>query len=173
VGYFWGTHIYKGEPMQKVAVKVKKLENFHGELPAYGSQHASGFDLRAQLKASISLLPGQRALVPTGLAFEIPPGFEIQVRPRSGWAAKKGITVVNSPGTVDADYRGEVLVALVNLGQEAMEIIDQDRMAQAVLCPVVQAQFVEVDELSNSDRGAGGFGSTGFGKDSAVPTGNS
>jgi len=150
--------------MQKIAVKVKKLENFQGELPMYGSVHASGCDLKAQLKAPITLQPGERAMIPTGLSFEIPPGFEIQVRPRSGWAAKKGVTVVNSPGTVDADYRGEVLVALINLGQEPMEIVDQDRMAQAVLCPVVQAQFHEVTELSDSERGAGGFGSTGFGQ---------
>ena len=103
-------------------------------------------------------------MVPTGLSFEIPAGYEIQIRPRSGWAAKKGVTVVNSPGTVDADYRGEVLVALVNLGQEALEIQDQDRIAQAVLCPVVQAVFEETEVLSHTERGAGGFGSTGFGK---------
>lgn len=149
--------------MQKVPVKVKRLENFQGELPTYGSVYASGFDLRAQLRAPLRLSPGQRVMVPTGLSFEIPPGFEIQVRPRSGWAAKKGITVVNSPGTVDADYRGEVLVALVHLGEEAMDVVDQDRIAQAVLCPVVQAIFEEAQSLSDSERGAGGFGSTGFG----------
>lgn len=159
--------------MQKIAVKVKKLENFQGELPTYGSTHASGFDLRAQLPCTISIQPGQRALVPTGLSFEIPPGFEIQVRPRSGWAAKKGVTVINSPGTVDADYRGEVMVALVNLGQEPMDILDQDRMAQAVLCPIVQAEFFESVELSSSERGGGGFGSTGFGKENKAPLVNS
>lgn len=148
--------------MEKKRVLVKKLENFKGALPAYETAHASGFDLRAQLASPLTLKPGERAMVPTGLAFEIPPGFEIQVRPRSGWAAKKGVTVVNSPGTVDADYRGEVKVALVNLGQEAMEIVDQDRMAQAVLCPVYQAELVETAELSETGRGAGGFGSTGF-----------
>lgn len=151
--------------MEKIGVKVKKLGNFRGELPAYGSTHASGFDLRAQLPEPLLLKPGQRAMVPTGLSFEIPPGFEIQVRPRSGWAAKKGVTVVNSPGTVDADYRGEVFVPLIHLGDEPMEIVDQDRMAQAVLCPVVQAAFEEVAELGSTDRGAGGFGSTGFGKE--------
>jgi len=148
--------------MENRKVLVKKLENFKGVLPAYESTHASGFDLRAQLDTSLTLKPGERALVPTGLCFEIPPGFEIQVRPRSGWAAKKGITVVNSPGTIDADYRGEVKVALVNLGQESMEIQDQDRMAQAVLCPVYKAELVEVADLSDTLRGAGGFGSTGF-----------
>lgn len=159
--------------MQKVRVKVKKLGNFRGELPAYGSLHASGFDLRAQLGSPLTLKPGQRAMVPTGLSMEIPPGFEIQVRPRSGWAAKKGITVVNSPGTVDADYRGEILVALVHLGEEPLEIQDQDRIAQAVVCPVVQAQFEEVAALGDTERGAGGFGSTGFGKQPASRSDNS
>lgn len=154
--------------MQKIVVKVKRLEHFQGALPEYGSLYASGFDLRAQLRAPLTLKPGQRALVPTALAFEIPPGYEIQVRPRSGWAAKKGVTVVNSPGTVDADYRGEVMVALINLGEEPLEILDQDRMAQAVLCPVLQVQFQEVNQLADTERGAGGFGSTGFG--SAKPS---
>jgi dUTP pyrophosphatase len=104
---------------------------------------------------------------------EIPPGYEIQVRPRSGWAAKKGVTVVNSPGTVDADYRGEILVALVNLGEEPLEIVDQDRIAQAVLCPVVQAEFEETAELGETARGAGGFGSTGFGSGKPLPSANS
>ncbi|MGZ3705886.1 MAG: dUTP diphosphatase, partial [Bdellovibrionota bacterium] len=96
------------------------------------------------------------------------PGYEIQVRPRSGWAAKKGVTVVNTPGTVDADYRGEVLVALVHLGEEPLEIQDQDRIAQGVLCPVVQVVFEEVGSLSETERGAGGFGSTGFGKGNPI-----
>ena len=148
--------------MQSKKVLVQRLPHFKGALPAYESAHASGFDLRAQLTQPLLLKPGERALVPTGLALEIPPGFEIQVRPRSGWAAKKGITVVNSPGTVDADYRGEVKVALINLGQEPLEIQDQDRMAQAVLCPVFQAELVDSTELSSTARGAGGFGSTGF-----------
>jgi dUTP pyrophosphatase len=159
--------------MQQINVKVKKLENFRGELPGYGSLHASGFDLRAQLRAPLLLKPGSRALVPTGLAMEIPPGYEIQVRPRSGWAAKKGVTVVNSPGTVDADYRGEVLVALINLGNEPLEIVDQDRVAQAVLCPVLQARFEEVTSLGDTERGAGGFGSTGFGRPNPTSAGNS
>jgi dUTP pyrophosphatase len=159
--------------MQKIRVKVKKLENFRGELPAYGSEHASGFDLRAQLRSPLTLKPGGRAMVPTGLAVEIPPGYEIQVRPRSGWAAKKGVTVVNSPGTVDADYRGEVLVALINLGEEPLEIMDQDRMAQAVLCPVLQADFELVGSLGDTERGTGGFGSTGFGRETPVTAGNS
>ncbi len=144
------------------AVRVLRLPHFRGELPTYETPHASGFDVRAQLDSPLVLGPGARALVPTGLAFAIPLGFEIQVRPRSGWASKKGITVVNSPGTIDADYRGEVKVALVNLGSEPMEIQDQDRVAQLVLCPVVQARLEDVQELPPSDRGVGGFGSTGF-----------
>ena len=148
--------------MEKKRVLVKKLEHFKGELPVYETLHASGFDVKAQLNASLVLKPGERLLVPTGLSMEIPPGFEIQIRPRSGWAAKKGVTVVNTPGTIDADYRGEIKIALVNLGQETHEIHDQDRVAQAVLCPVWQAELVEVAELSSTDRGAGGFGSTGF-----------
>lgn len=148
--------------MEKIKVRVKKLENFKGELPAYETTHASGFDLRAQLPEPVRLAPGGRVLIPTGLAFEIPPGFEIQIRPRSGWASKKGISVVNTPGTIDADYRGEVKIALIHLGQEAMEIVDQDRVAQAVLCPVVQADLVVSEELNETSRGAGGFGSTGL-----------
>ena len=153
--------------MQKIDVKVRKLDHFQGELPVYEISAASGFDLRAQLGTDQSLMlrPGERILVPTGLSLEIPPGYEIQIRPRSGWAAKKGVTVVNSPGTIDADYRGEVKIALIHLGQEELEIKDQDRVAQAVLCPVFQAVLNEATELSTTIRGAGGFGSTGFHKE--------
>lgn len=147
--------------MKTVAVKIKKLENFRGDLPAYQSAGASGFDVRAQMPSSMVLKPGERALVPTGLSFEIPLGYEIQCRPRSGFAAKQGMTVLNTPGTIDADYRGEVKVILVNLGPEPVEIKDQERVAQLVVCPVYQAQFEVVSELSSTDRGAGGFGSTG------------
>lgn len=148
--------------MTKLTLRLKKLPHFKGELPAYQTEFASGFDVRAQLDGrQLALLPGARALVPTGLVFEIPPGFEIQARPRSGWAIKQGMTVLNTPGTIDADYRGEVQIILVNLGTEPVEIRDQDRVAQLVLCPVMQAQFEIVGELSDSARGAGGFGSTG------------
>lgn len=147
--------------MQKVKMKVKKWNHFKGELPKYETTFASGFDVRAQLSQSIELLPGQSCMVPTGLSFEIPVGYEIQVRPRSGLAAKKGITVLNTPGTVDADYRGEVKVILINLGTETFVINDQERIAQMILCPVVQAQMELADELSDTLRGAGGFGSTG------------
>ncbi len=148
--------------MQKIPLKVKRLANFKGDLPAYQSTLASGFDVRAQIDETVFLEPGDRALVPTGLSFEIPPGYEIQARPRSGWAIKQGVSLLNTPGTIDADYRGEVKIILVNMGGEPVEIKDQDRIAQLVLCPVLQADFVIVDELGTTGRGAGGFGSTGF-----------
>jgi len=144
------------------SLKIKKLNHFKGLLPQYESEGASGFDVRAQLEGkSLTLAPGERHLVPTGLSFEIPRGFEIQARPRSGLAIKKGISLVNSPGTIDADYRGEVKIILINLGDQAFDIKDQDRIAQLVLTPVVQAQFELVEDLGATDRGAGGFGSTG------------
>lgn len=143
-------------------VKIKKWEHFKGELPAYQSAGASGFDVRAQLQGqSLTLKRGERALVPTALSFEIPIGYEIQARPRSGWAAKHGLTLMNTPGTIDADYRGEVKIILVNLGQEDVVIQDQDRCAQLVICPIYQAQFEVSEDLSSTERGAGGFGSTG------------
>ena len=148
--------------MQKLNVKIKKWQHYKGDLPQYQSAGASGFDVRAQLGGEkIILKKGERAMVPTGLSFEIPFGFEIQARPRSGWAAKQGLTVLNTPGTIDADYRGEVKIILVNLGQEDVLIQDQDRCARLVLAPVLQAQFELVSDLSDSERGAGGFGSTG------------
>lgn len=147
--------------MNTVNVKIKKLENFKGELPAYQSAGASGFDVRAQLSSAVVLHPGERAMIPTGLSFEIPLGFEIQARPRSGLAAKQGLTVLNTPGTIDADYRGEVKIIIINLGKEAFEIGDQERCAQLVIAPVYQANFEIVDSLSDTARGAGGFGSTG------------
>lgn len=142
-------------------VKIKKWPHFKGELPAYQSEGASGFDVRAQLDKPLTLKPMERVLVATGLSFEIPIGFEIQARPRSGLAAKQGISVLNTPGTIDADYRGEVKVILVNFGQEPVIINDQDRCAQLVICPIVQAKFELVSELSDTVRGHGGFGSTG------------
>lgn len=144
-------------------VKVKKLEHFTGELPKYETEWASGFDVRAKITEPIVLKPGNRVLVPTGLTFEIPHGYEIQVRPRSGWAIKEGVSLVNTPGTVDSDYRGEVKIIVINLGQEDVVINTDHRIAQMVLCPVVQADFEVVEDLSTTDRGAGGFGSTGTG----------
>jgi len=149
--------------LASVAVQVKKLENFKGELPKYQTSLASGLDVRAQLEAPIEVAVGQRVLVPTGLAFAIPAGYEIQARPRSGWAIRDGVSLLNTPGTIDADYRGEVKIILINLGDKTITISDQDRIAQLVLCPVLQAQFQEVEILDETVRGAGGFGSTGRG----------
>ena len=145
----------------KVRVAIKPLDHFKGEWPKYESAFASGVDVRAQLENELTLQPGERTLVPTGLSFEIPEGFEIQARPRSGWAIRQGLTLLNTPGTIDADYRGEVKIIVVNLGQEPITIADQDRVAQLVLAPVVQADFFEKEELSSTERGSGGFGSTG------------
>ena len=149
-----------------VIVDVRQLP--HGEglaLPAYQSADASGLDLLAVVPEDkpVALAPGTYAMIPTGLVIALPSGFEAQVRPRSGLAAKHGITVLNSPGTIDADYRGEVKIILINLGREAVEIKDQERVAQLVLAPVVQATFEVVEELGETARGAGGFGSTGRG----------
>ncbi len=150
--------------MKKVKIKIKKLVHFHGELPAYQSALASGFDVRAQLPEKMILAAGEKTMVPTGLSFEIPAGYEIQARPRSGLAAKNGITVLNTPGTIDADYRGEVKIILINLSKNDFVIENQDRVAQLVLAPVVQAEFDVVEALNETDRGAGGFGSTGVGR---------
>ena len=146
---------------QRVPLKVKLLSHFKGELPRYETIHASGMAVRATLDEAMTIAPGARAMIPTGITMEIPPGFEIQVRPRSGLAAKQGVTVLNTPGTVDADYRGEVKIIVINLGETPVEVRDQDRIAQFVLCPVVQADIEVVSELGSTDRGAGGFGSTG------------
>ncbi|WP_417667915.1 dUTP diphosphatase [Roseibium sp.] len=147
-----------------LSLKIKRLPNgLDLPLPAYQSDLAAGLDLLAAVDGPVDLLPGKRAMVPTGLAMAIPAGFEGQVRPRSGLAAKNGITVLNTPGTIDADYRGEVKVILINLGEEAFTIERGSRIAQLVIAPVHQAEIVEVDELNDTVRGTGGFGSTGTG----------
>ena len=146
---------------QQVNLKVKKLSHFKGELPAYQSISASGFDVRAQLESPVQLKSLERALIPAGLVFEIPNGFELQVRPRSGLSLKKGLSIPNSPGTIDSDYRGELKIIVINLSNQLVVIEDQQRIAQVVLCPVFQAQLEWVDELSVTQRGTGGFGSTG------------
>lgn len=145
-----------------VTLEFKRLD--HGKdlpLPAYQSELAAGLDLLAAVDAPLDLAPGERTLVPTGLSMSLPAGFEAQVRPRSGLAAKHGVTVLNTPGTIDADYRGEVKVILINLGQESFQISRGERIAQMVIAPVLQAQIRQVDQLSETDRGSGGFGSTG------------
>jgi dUTP pyrophosphatase len=129
--------------------------------PVYATEHASGADLKADLDTAVTLNPGERALMATGLHIAIPPGYEGQVRPRSGLANKKGITVLNSPGTIDADYRGEVKVILINLGLEPSTIIPGERIAQLVIAEVSAAVFKNTEQLPSTDRGAGGFGSTG------------
>ena len=148
---------------KKVRLKIKTLEHFKGDLPKYESSGASGIDVRAQLEEMITLQPGERSLIPTALSFEIPEGYEIQARPRSGLAIKKGISLVNSPGTIDADYRGEVKIIIINHGDQPFEIQDQDRIAQLVVCPVIQAELEMSADLTETERGEGGFGSTGVG----------
>lgn len=129
--------------------------------PTYATPGSSGMDLAADIVEDLVIPPGGRAIVPTGMAFAVPMGHEVQVRPRSGLAAKAGLTVLNAPGTIDADYRGEVRVILVNLGDAPFIIHRGDRIAQAVVAPVVQVAITEVTSLDDTDRGAGGFGSTG------------
>ncbi len=148
-----------------VQVKILALPNFDKELglPVYQTAQAAGADVKASLGSGESMVikPGERVLVPTGLSMEIPVGYEIQVRPRSGLSLKTGLLVVNSPGTIDADYRGEVKVILGNLGTKDEVIAHGDRIAQLVLAPVTQASFMQVDALGETERGSGGFGSTG------------
>ncbi len=152
--------------MTRPPIPIVRLPHGQGiALPAYETAQAAGMDLRAAVpeEEPVVLRPGDRLPVPTGLAFALPAGFEGQVRPRSGLAAKAGITCLNSPGTIDADYRGEVKVILINHGAEAFTIRRGDRIAQLVIAPVVQSTWAEVESLDDTARGAGGFGSTGAG----------
>lgn len=145
--------------MDHPIVKIKNTSN--NALPAYESDAAAGMDIRAFINESITLLPLQRSLISSGLFMELPAGYEAQIRPRSGLALKHGITVLNSPGTIDADYRGEIKILLINLGNDAFTIQSGDRIAQMIIAPVSQAQWMETKELSDTTRGAGGYGSTG------------
>ncbi|TNF46028.1 MAG: dUTP diphosphatase [Bacteroidetes bacterium] len=142
-------------------MKVRIINQSKNPLPAYETGLSAGMDVRANLDEPVILKPLERALIKTGLFLEIPEGYECQVRPRSGLAFKKGITVLNSPGTIDADYRGEVGVILVNLSSEPFTVEHGERIAQLVFAKVKQAKWIEVEELSETERGAGGFGSTG------------
>jgi dUTP pyrophosphatase len=142
-------------------MKVLVINKSNNELPAYETIGSAGLDIRAFIEESIILNPFERKLIKTGLFLEIPVGYEAQVRPRSGFALKNGVTVLNTPGTIDADYRGEVGVILINLSQEKVEIHSGDRIAQLVFAKVEQAEWAEVETLSETERGAGGFGSTG------------
>lgn len=146
----------------RVTLPVVRLPHFSGlSLPAYATSGSAGMDLQAAIEEGLELAPGQIALIPTGLAVAIPPGYEIQIRPRSGLAIKHGITVVNAPGTIDSDYRGEIKIGLINLGREPFRIERGMRIAQMILAPVAQAILQECKELPDTERGAGGFGHTG------------
>lgn len=149
--------------MKPLKIKISLLSD-SARMPEYSTAHSSGMDLKAAIKKPLKIKPGRICLVPTGLALEIPPGYEGQVRPRSGLAIKHGISIVNAPGTIDADYRGEVGVILINLGKKDFVIQPGDRIAQLVISPVVKAKLVKVRSLNNTARGQGGFGHTGVGK---------
>ena len=157
--------------MSGIAVPIQRLAHAAGlALPQAASAHAAGVDLVAALEHPITLAPGQRHLVPTGIAIALPAGYEAQVRPRSGLAVRHGVTVLNSPGTIDADYRGEIGVVLINLGEEPFAVERGMRIAQLVVAPVAAVAWAEGAELPASERGAGGFGSTGGGTSGRAAT---
>tara|TARA_B100000579_G_scaffold437418_1_gene466677 strand:- start:2269 stop:2706 length:438 start_codon:yes stop_codon:yes gene_type:complete len=144
-----------------VKILIKKLDQ-NVIIPEYKTKGASGMDLTANIKEPFFIEPGKSDIVPTGISLLIPIGYEVQIRPRSGLAAKKKVSVLNTPGTIDSDYRGEIKVILINFGKEKFKINPKDRIAQMVLCPVVKIEFEEVNELEDTKRGGGGFGSTGI-----------
>ncbi len=143
-----------------VKILIKKIQK-NILLPEYKTDGSSGLDLLACVEEQIQIKPGEKKLISTGIAVAIPNEFEIQIRPRSGLAAKNGITVLNSPGTIDADYRGEIKVILINLSDKIFKVNKNDRIAQMVICPIIKGTLEEVDELPETIRGSGGFGSTG------------
>lgn len=150
--------------MQQIEIKIKRLRPGADDdvpLPAYMTPHAAGMDVYAALALPLALNPGDIALISTGFAMALPPGFEAQIRPRSGLAVKHGVTIINAPGTIDADYRGEVKIAVVNLGREPYTVNRGERIAQMVVMPVYRAGLTLVNELDETDRGGGGFGHTG------------
>ncbi|GAT62262.1 dUTP diphosphatase [Paludibacter jiangxiensis] len=142
-------------------MQIKIVNQSKHPLPQYATSLSAGVDLRANLAEPVTMLPLERKMIPTGLFIELPEGYEAQIRPRSGLAIKKGITVLNSPGTIDADYRGEICVILINLSNEPFVIEDGERICQMVIAAHGQAEWIEAEELSETDRGAGGFGHTG------------
>ena len=142
-------------------IQIKKLSK-SVSIPKYETSGSSGMDIAAHIEKNITINPGEKTLVSTGFSIAIPRGYEVQIRPRAGWAAKKNITVLNTPGTIDADYRGEIKVILINLGKEKFVIENGERIAQMVVCPVVRADLEVVKELPETERGLGGFGSTGM-----------
>ena len=143
-----------------IKIQIKKLSS-SVSTPKYATLGSSGMDIAAHIENNIIINPGEKVLVSTGLSMAVPKGYEVQIRPRSGLAAKNNITVLNSPGTIDADYRGEIKVILINLGKEKFVVENRERIAQMVVCPIVQASLSEVKELSDTERGSDGFGSTG------------
>lgn len=143
-------------------LQVKIVNKSGNELPSYETSGSAGLDLRANLSQSVGLFPGQRKLIPTGLFIELPEGYEAQIRPRSGLALKYGVTVLNSPGTIDADYRGEIMINLINHGSECFIIENSMRIAQMVISKVEQVTFLSVESLDDTERGAGGHGHTGL-----------
>ena len=145
-------------------VNIKCMASKGAIIPQYKTAGAAGADLCALLETPVTIPAGKSAMIPTGLFFEIPEGYEVQVRPRSGLAAKNGVTVLNTPGTIDSDYRGEIKVILINLGDSDFTVNSGDRIAQMIIAPVIQAGFTMVENLSETERGAGGFGSTGVSK---------
>ena len=147
--------------MEKVTVKIKRLKgNKDIPLPKYKSEHASGMDIYAAVEEAVEILPKEIKLIPTGISISVPVGYEAQIRPRSGLALKNGISLVNTPGTIDADYRGEVKIIMINLGREKFTINRGERIAQMAISPVVKAGILEVEDLDNTVRNEGGFGST-------------
>lgn len=148
--------------MSKIEVKVLRSESAKNlPMPAYATPDSSGMDLCANIEDQVNLAKGERRLIPTGISIALPKGFEAQIRPRSGLAAKNGITVLNTPGTIDADYRGEIMIIMINLSDQNFVITRGMRIAQMVICPVIQATMVETNSLDETHRGSGGFGSTG------------
>ncbi|SIO50391.1 dUTP diphosphatase [Chitinophaga niabensis] len=143
------------------SIQVKIINRSENPLPTYATADAAGMDLRANLEAPITMQPLERTLVPTGLYMELPSGYEAQIRPRSGLAIKQGLTLLNTPGTIDADYRGEIKIIMINLSNEPQTIQHGDRIAQMVVAPFLQAKLEEVKELTDTERGTGGFGHTG------------
>jgi len=147
--------------MQKVKIKINILNHGSEELPKYETSGSSGMDLKAAINNPISIKKNERKIIPTGIKLEIPKGYEIQIRPRSGLAIKYGITVLNSPGTIDSDYRGEIGVIIINHGDEDFKIMPNDRIAQMVITKIIYAEITKVDKLNNTQRGSKGYGSTG------------
>ncbi len=150
--------------MSEIVVEVSRLPGTEGHLPVYATAHAAGADLMAAVKEPLTIDPGKRAMIPTGIAIALPAGYEAQVRPRSGLAARHGVTVLNTPGTIDADYRGEIQVILINLGDLPFVVEPKARIAQLIVAPVSRIQWQATDTLAATARGDGGFGSTGLGQ---------